>query len=495
MSFPIEIGTDEQFQALRNLLSKRDYNEQTLCRRYGIEKLSLFEEVPDREQVEPWDKDATGILFRLFLETRFIPETVVRESLGAEDLDLLETLGLVHGNADNEEEVWSPVSLIPYAGVWSVCDSWHRPDRALLSPRDPVYAPIVSNAHRFLDYMPKTKCGRLLELCSGTAFAALHAAKNFADESYAFDISPRSTHFAEFNRRLNGIDNAFVKEGDLYAPGEGMLFDRIIAHPPYVPVLRPKWVFHDGGSDGEAILRRVIEEAPKYLAPEGTLYMLAMGTDRGKPYEHRIREWLGNSHAEFDIGVFPIRLVTPEDFSVRATAGSRTYSSDSFQFRDLFKQLEIESLVYSVVLVQRKAAGRTPFTVRRQFGPRTGGPELEWAMEWETLVASADAAERILASRPRANPESELRVLHKIGDEGWEVTQHMLITPYPFWMEARTDPWAPYLLATCNGTMNGRELFAELKEAGVLPQAAPDEEFARAIAILASGGFLFLDNV
>jgi hypothetical protein len=127
-----------------------------------------------------------GILFRLFIETRFIPETVVRDVIGATELDLLETLGLIHGNADNEEEVWSPVSLVPYAGVWSVCDSWHAPDRAVLAPKDPVYAPIVSNAHRFLEYMPKTKCRRLLELCSGTAFAALHAARNFRGRSARF---------------------------------------------------------------------------------------------------------------------------------------------------------------------------------------------------------------------------------------------------------------------------------------------------------------------
>jgi SAM-dependent methyltransferase len=317
----------------------------------------------------------------------------------------------------------------------------------------------------------------------------------FADEAHAFDISPRSTHFAEFNRRLNGINNVVIKQGDLYEPADGMLFDRIIAHPPYVPVLRPKWVFHDGGTDGEAILKRVIEEAPRYLAPGGTLYMLAMGTDRGKPYEHRLREWLGETQAEFDIGVFPIRLVSPDDFAVRATAGSSTHSADQFQFRDLFKQLEIESLVYSVVLVQRKEVDRQAFTVRRQFGPRTGGAELEWAMKWETLAASPGAAEKILQSRPKPNPETELRVLHKIGDEGWEVTQHMLVTPYPFWMEARTDPWAPYLMATCDGQMDARQLFAELKAAEVLPEGAPDEEFARAIAILASGGFLLLENL
>ena len=171
------IGSDEQFAALRRLLTNESYDEPTLCKRYGIEKISDFEDVPDREQAEPWDRDAVGMLFRLFIESRFIPETTVREKLGSDNLELLYTLGLVHGNEANAEEVWAPVSLVPYAGVWSVCDSWHRPDRAVLSPRDPVYAPIVSNAHRFFQLMPKMPCERLLELCSGTAFATLHAAR------------------------------------------------------------------------------------------------------------------------------------------------------------------------------------------------------------------------------------------------------------------------------------------------------------------------------
>lgn len=164
MSLTIEIGTDEQFAALRGFLEKHNYTEETLCKRYGISKLSEFEDIPDRDPVVPWEKDPAGFLFRLFIETRFIPESQVREMLGDAETDLLEDLGLVHGNADNEEEVWSPVSVVPFAGLWSVCDSWHRPDRAVLAPKDPVYAPIVSNAHQFFRLVPKMPCERLLEL-------------------------------------------------------------------------------------------------------------------------------------------------------------------------------------------------------------------------------------------------------------------------------------------------------------------------------------------
>ena len=121
--------------------------------------------------------------------------------------------------------------------------------------------------------------------------------------------------------------------------------------------------------------------------------------------------------SDFDIAVFPIRLVSPDDFATRATAGSKTYTEDQYRFKDLFKQLEIESLVYSVVMLQRKTTDRPTFTIRRQFGPRTGPSEIDWALEWETLVVSGEATERILQSRPKPNPETELRVLHRLAME------------------------------------------------------------------------------
>jgi hypothetical protein len=57
VSLPIEIGTDEQFAALRDMLRRFDYSEQNLCRRFGIQTISQFEEIPDREQIQPWDTD------------------------------------------------------------------------------------------------------------------------------------------------------------------------------------------------------------------------------------------------------------------------------------------------------------------------------------------------------------------------------------------------------------------------------------------------------
>ena len=46
-----------------------------------------------------------------------------------------------------------------------------------------------------------------------------------------------------------------VVEGDMYAPVEGLTFDRIVTHPPYIPAKQTGLIFRDGGEDGEQIIR------------------------------------------------------------------------------------------------------------------------------------------------------------------------------------------------------------------------------------------------
>jgi hypothetical protein len=316
------------------------------------------------------------------------------------------------------------------------------------------------------------------------------AADHFAVHSWAFDIAERSTHFGEFNRRLNDIPNATIATGDLYEPAGDRKFDRIVAHPPYVPVLRPKWIYHDGGEDGEQIMRRVVSGLPGYLERGGLFYMLAMGSDRDLPFERRVREWLGDAADEFDIAVFPSRLLEPEDFAVRAALKSQTAADDVREFKRLFASVGVRSLVYAALFIQRRESPRTVFTVRRQSVAGTGPTEMIAAIELETMLAQPDGYDRVLRSRPVANAATELRVVHRLVPEGWEASEHILQSAYPFSMEARTDPWAPYLIALCDGNRTVAEYLDDLKQAGAVAPDAPPEEFARAVAVLISGGFL-----
>jgi hypothetical protein len=138
-------------------------------------------------------------------------------------------------------------------------------------------------------------------------------------------------------------------------------------------------VYHDGGSDGESIVRRIIEELPRRLKPGGVYYMLAMGSDRvDAPLERRIREWLGEAGSDFDVALTPEKSMAPEEFAKTASLKSQTPQDDMEKWAEMFKSLKVSHLVYGVVLIQRREQPRNVFTVRRQVGPKTSsGPCLQ----------------------------------------------------------------------------------------------------------------------
>ncbi|MGI8613321.1 MAG: putative protein N(5)-glutamine methyltransferase [Nocardioidaceae bacterium] len=123
----------------------------------------------------------------------------------------------------------------------------------------------------------------VVDLCcgSGAVGAALVASLNRV-ELYAVDIDRTAAQCA---RRNVGSAGARVYEGDLYEPLPETLRGRVdvlVANAPYVPtsaveLLPPEARVHeprvalDGGSDGLDVLRRVITEAPLWLAPGGCL--------------------------------------------------------------------------------------------------------------------------------------------------------------------------------------------------------------------------------
>ncbi|MFF0148775.1 putative protein N(5)-glutamine methyltransferase [Amycolatopsis sulphurea] len=118
----------------------------------------------------------------------------------------------------------------------------------------------------------------VLDLCCGSgALGATVAAEVPGIELHAADVEPAAVRCARKN-----VPGA-VYEGDLYQPLPSRLrghVDVLISNVPYVPsgdlrLLPPEARDHeprtalDGGDDGLALLRRVVAEAPSWLAPGG----------------------------------------------------------------------------------------------------------------------------------------------------------------------------------------------------------------------------------
>lgn len=490
------LASDRDFERLKLCLEQSGYTEAELCRHYGIQSLAQFEIEIDREQVVPFEEDSAGILLRLFVDGHYVPLALAEGRFGFDVLNSMVALGLLETHPDDPGQIASTVSLYPTAGLHLISDRWNHPDRSSYRPApDVVYPALVANAQRFLRFMPDGPCESLLDVCAGSGAAAILAAKVFAKQAVATDIAERSVLFAEFNRRLNGLPNVENIQGDLYAPAAGRQFDRIVVHPPYVPVLRPKYIYHDGGDDGEHIVRRAVTEMPEYLAPGGLFYLMAMVSDReDEPFEQRVRRWLGDSGSEMDVAVFPMHSLEPDDFASRAVLSNPTPLDDYRAFRTLFRRYRIRQLVYVVLLIQRRTKVRSTFTIRRQAALESEPEALVDAIQWETGLRQEGALSSLLDARLRANEDTRLNVPHALNSEGWAPSGYVLTVSRPFSMEARIDPWVPHLLAFSDGTRTVRENLTLMIQQEILPEGVPQNEFAQAVSVLVSGGFLQVES-
>jgi SAM-dependent methyltransferase len=298
---PLRLVEPGRFKALREFLGEADFTEAGICRRLGIPSFNDFGDARLGSRFPNGFESPQDVLIRLFLGCETAQRSEVEHVLGCAALELLEEAGLLEPDPADPGRSIAPVGLCPTRGLYLVSD---RGPAASPQAGDLVYPAILENTQDFLNSIPDARCGSLLDLGTGTGVAALLAARDYAGHAWACDITPRSAHFAEFNRRLNGIDNVTVARGDLYEAVGGRMFDRIVTHPPYVPVSNPTWIFRDGGDDGETIVRRAIEGLPRHLAPGGRFCSLTLISDRqDEPAESRVRAWLGDAGPEFDVAV------------------------------------------------------------------------------------------------------------------------------------------------------------------------------------------------
>jgi hypothetical protein len=265
------------------------------------------------------------------------------------------------------------------------------------------------------------------------------------------------------------------------------LFDRIVAHPPYVPALQPKWIFFSGGEDGEEITRRIVEGLPAHLNDRGVFLALTMGSDRSDaPFERRIREWLGKDGGDFDIALIVRKVLEPVDFAARSR-------QESGAWKKLFARLGVESLIYGFIVIQRRTGARQTFTVRRQASPGLRRAPWEWLLAWES--AATESLTRLILERPlHRGSDVEFQVRHRLEGNAWTPRSYTLRTEWPFSMECGAHPWMANLIALCDGRATGRDQLRVLVENEVLPRGVPEEEFARATAALVSGGFIEVEG-
>lgn len=132
----------------------------------------------------------------------------------------------------------------------------------------------------------------VLELCTGSGCLAILAALAFPNAHVtaidvsgdALEVARRNVSDYELGQRVS------LLRSDLYVSLGDQRFDLIIANPPYVTseavaAFPPEYqaepeLAHLGGRDGLDLVKRIIDEASRYLRPNGVL-VVEIGNARG----------------------------------------------------------------------------------------------------------------------------------------------------------------------------------------------------------------------
>jgi len=198
-----------------------------------------------------------AVLARLFDEGLETERHDLRTCVPDELLLILEALGLLNRV---KNRVASPYRLVVHMGLWLFCEKVSPGARAYYGSDSFELSRMVLGAQ-----------GNVLDLCSGVGPQALLAARTAARVT-AVEIEPLAAELFWINAAMNGLsDKVEMLTGDLLEPVAGRKFDMISCNPPFLPV--PPGIrypgFADGGSDGLAIVRRVMAGLPDALTPQG----------------------------------------------------------------------------------------------------------------------------------------------------------------------------------------------------------------------------------
>lgn len=133
---------------------------------------------------------------------------------------------------------------------------------------------------------------KVLDMCTGSGciLISLMKMRQGVIEGTGVDISPDALQVAQGNGQINEVVCDW-KESDLFEDVEGR-YDVIVSNPPYIRTqvieeleeevkLHDPMIALDGKEDGLYFYRKIIDEAQKYLNPEGVL-LFEIGHDQGE---------------------------------------------------------------------------------------------------------------------------------------------------------------------------------------------------------------------
>jgi len=490
---PLKLGTPEAFSRIQSFLRSAGYNEANLCGLLGIERICDFEQVDLNRLPGDTGKAALlSLLTRVFFLLQEAPASEIKSLIPEDVLESMQTLDLLprgDGKAAFESRVW----LYPMEELLLASDrNKNLPDAVF-----PAISPL---SYRFLKRMSRSSVPSALDLCSGSGVAALTLSQH-CERVIASDVSPRAFHFARFNCLLNDRSNVAVLESDFYASLGAETFNRIVAHPPYVPSLSNAVVWRDGGATGEEPIRRIVAGLPQYLRSGGAFYAACGGFDtKEKTFEQRVRSWLGSAHGEFDV-LFAVEFdKSPWHLAVnQGSTQAGDFQENRQRLLEQFSEIGAVSFVAGALVIERRTGKETqpdrePLTLRTQLSPLTDGTCFDTYLGWWRWVCRPEAPQELAQLKPRLGSTLRVNITHVVSEQELLPIAFVIEALRPFRAETKVDPEMVQVLLRCDGKTSLAELFEMARAESLVPERFTLVDFLKFGAKMIERGYLEIDE-
>ncbi len=462
------------------------------------------------------DRQAT--LARLFLLHDALPAERVRAALG--DAEPLVDAGILAPDGPHGQ-LRAAIEIRPYAagpgeggptggkpgggsqggpgesGADAAFDGWVAHDLLptldgrIAAPR-PDFVLGLSPASTTLTQLTiRRPVARALDLGTGCGVQALHLSRH-AGHVVATDLNPRAIAFAALTSRLNGVD-LDLRTGSLYEPVAGEELDLIVTNPPFViaPPSATPLTYREGTLPGDELVRQVVADGARRLAPGGTLQVLGnWAVPAGRPWEERVSAWVPPG---FDAWFVERERLDPYAYveiwlADAGLTGTPAYAPRYAAWVEHLRDLGIAGVSLGWIVVHR--SGRpTPDVTCETWPHAVHQPLGEAFAAHQSGVSLADRPDAaLLAAAWRVDPRVDAET---IGRPGAPDPEHIVLRQrYGFGRAVEVDTALAAIVGACDGDLAASVLVDAVAQLLDVDAAALAAEVAPKLRALVREGYL-----
>ena len=448
-SGPLALEHADVIEQLRSTLARIGYSGDAIRSALGEDAYqSRSRDVPVHVRRLQTDTPLATAIKLLFLGCA-VPEAELERSFAPLTAEQLRRLGLIHG----ERDVGATVRLVPHADLL-LAGNRYPEDEPAGTPAD--YVATVTAPSAILATLTVRRPARTaLDIGTGSGVQALWAARH-CERVVAVDINPRALNLAEFNARLNGVDNVEFRLGSTFDPVAGERFDLIVANAPYVVSPDSRYAYRDGGLEADTFSERLVRGAAEHLDEGGFAQLLISWLLVDDDWPSRPREWVAGSACDcwLLLGVERDPLTHAALWNDELKGDAAAYSETLDRWVGYLDRLGAKAVLEGAVILHRRAGGRHWFRADRipAARPEPAGEHLERVFRNQSFLRRLDDDAALLGKTLRLVDHTRIEQELHCHDGGYVVDSMTLVLDEGFGFRAGMDQRTAALVPFLDGT-------------------------------------------